>query len=157
MAALLFSAHGAAATEETANTARNGRFCSVLVGAAAPRGVSPTLAQSCSDLSRQAADAGLRLKARALGLRHQEVPIMFWYTDPEFHGEWTTVYGQHGHCDAAGYTVRPNTYWATKLSSVKGAAYCDRIRVNDGPVFDLPAPRMPGVDFANKIHVWASR
>ncbi|SNT30349.1 hypothetical protein [Actinacidiphila glaucinigra] len=50
---------------------------------------------------------------------------MTWAFDIDYGGEYTTIYGDAGPCDAAGYGFSPSSWWSIRLSSYLVAGGCD--------------------------------
>ena len=142
-----------AVTGEAQATDTPPKFCSTLIGASIDGAPSPLLAEYCTDESRAAADAGLRAKKKALGLRHgadddAQALVILW-ENANYTGTSNTVQGYDGVCDLSGYQFNDlSTYWQTHLSSVQGIATCDRLYVRKRSdftqykTFNLDAPSL---------------
>jgi hypothetical protein len=98
-------------------------YCAVLVSKDLDSsGVSKLLEESCSVESAAAARSGLQ---GTLG----STLLMAWWRDAGFGGTQTTIYGNSGGCDSAGYRVEPSDYWKKNLSSIAGYNGCNRVRL----------------------------
>lgn len=117
---------GAAAGSTQASTAE-GTHCVVVVGKApSDGGVSPELYRNCADTAAKARAqlASPGAKAVTNGKAVQSTALMIWYSDDQYRGNSTTVYGGSGTCDSSGYRLRPDNYWSTNISSARGIGSC---------------------------------
>lgn len=69
--------------------------------------------------------------------------LMTWFTDRDYGGGQTDVFGYEGTCDTAGYRLAPNSYWRVRLSSAAGFGQCNyadfvNIAKNYADGFGLP-------------------
>ncbi|MBN6034053.1 hypothetical protein [Amycolatopsis sp. 195334CR] len=130
------------ATASESQASGDGQYCSWLVGPApADGGVSPVLANECSDVSPEDAQERMRTAASqgstAARTALVDVPIMYWYEHTDFNnmggakGEFTTIFGSAGPCDGAGYRVEPTYWWKHNLSSIIGGSNCDFARLTN--------------------------
>lgn len=102
-------AHAETATAPTRN-------CAILINQQ-----GDVLRTSCSSVSAVRAQAGLNAAA---------TPLMTWWEDAGYKGDHhTTIYGNAGTCDTAGYSVNVTGYWANHLSSITGHGQCNIVRL----------------------------
>lgn len=110
------------------------QFCVVVLGEAmGAKQDSPVLYQHCA---ASAAEASSRLVAarvpRAGGGTVTPLSsdlLMTWWTDLNFGGNYSAIYGSSGTCDSAGYRITPSSYWQTRLSSITGGGQCNEVDV----------------------------
>ncbi len=155
LAGLLLAAAptGAAAATADTSAAAATKHCVVLVGKApADGGASPELYRYCSNKS--AADARAHLKSsdalsKSGGRSIQATALMEWYSDHNYGGNQTTVYGDYGPCDGSGYSLRPDSYWSANLTSARGYGTCTvavfhNRALNYAATGRLPVPNVGG-------------
>jgi hypothetical protein len=123
---LTAAAPAGAATGSTPSTAQ-GKHCVVVVGKApTDGGVSPELYRKCANTAAKARAqlASPQAQAQTNGKAIQATALMIWYSDDQYRGNSTTVYGDFGTCDSSGYRLRPDNYWSTNISSARGIGSC---------------------------------
>jgi hypothetical protein len=136
VAACLVAATALVGTADVAGAAepQPQQFCASLVGAEKDLdGNSVVLARACSDTSPEAAAAALPAVVRT--------KLMTWYVDAGWRGRSEDLYGSQGTCDREGYTFRPDRYWSTHLSSIRGSGACNAIWLYNGQNSD--SARLP--------------
>lgn len=142
-------------------------YCAVLIGKATEGKPSPVLARACDDTSAanarekmfQAAskDDSKTVKPLAADL------LMTWYSDTDYHGASTNIFGDDGPCDRAGYRldVKSATFglWSHILSSARGAGPCNTARFanragTSSQEFGLPVPYLGSLLNDNVGTIW---
>lgn len=121
---------GTALASPTANT---GRYCVEVYGAPpSPGGISPMQYRNCSTTSMSTAQAGLSsatARAATGGVTAMSSDLlMTWFSDSDYNGSYTNIYGSAGPCDSAGYKITPSSWWQNNMSSVGGTTQCNIAR-----------------------------
>ncbi|TCO55690.1 hypothetical protein [Actinocrispum wychmicini] len=115
--------------------ARDGKYCAIRIGKAPAGQTSPVLAKACSDVSIKAAQATMNTQYRMrMGdqgkVATAGIPIMYWYEHINYNDQgrinagFAIIEGGDGPCDAAGYRVDTDFWWARNVSSVIGNNHC---------------------------------
>lgn len=127
-----------------------GQHCVVVVGrSSGSTTAAPELYRYCTATSREDAQAHLQSAEAqsALGTRLAAGNLlMTWYSDADYGGSSTDLYGYYGTCDSAGYRLEPDSWWRSNMSSAYGWGNCTWADfVNSGNYtarFQLPVPNL---------------
>jgi len=116
-----------------AAAAASNDYCNVLIGASTDGGDSPIVASACAS-TPEGADRALKTKTSGKkssgGFSTQAsntTPLVYLYADINYAGSYTTILGDAGYCDSAGYSINlaeHDNAWAHKVSSIRGASLC---------------------------------
>jgi hypothetical protein len=109
-----------------------GQYCVILADKPAdPTAISNEVFSACSDTDIGDAEAQLRaaesdgaLAQRGASIQ-AAIPIMRWSENLNNTSPYTVIYGSAGPCDINGYNLNPNSYWASRISSMQGYNYCN--------------------------------
>ncbi|MBC8092807.1 MAG: hypothetical protein H7Y15_12870 [Pseudonocardia sp.] len=135
-----------AAAHEARQSSEN-QFCVMVVGKPADStSPSPELYHYCSTKSIDDARAHLASPTARAELGRTVAAsdlLMTWFTDRDYGGGQTDIFGYEGTCDTAGYRLAPNSYWRVRISSAAGFAQCNyadfvNIAKNYADGFGLP-------------------
>jgi hypothetical protein len=104
------------------------RFCASQLEQGTVDGTRTVSEPVCSVISQE--DAHTKLAGQVSGnSAAADTPLMIWYVDANYGGESNVIYGDSGSCDASGYQISPSAFWARNLSSIKGIATCNYVRL----------------------------
>src|SRR5512139_983469 len=158
---------GLATVDAVAETGAD-RHCAVLIGKATDGKVSPVLAHACDDISAANARAKMLRAASKNSSKSTVKPLaddllMIWYSDADYGGASTTIYGDEGPCDSAGYRLHTGNsalgIWGRLLSSARGAGSCNTARFSNragtaSQTFGLPVSYLGSLLNDNVGAIW---
>jgi hypothetical protein len=150
-----------ASTAAADEVATAGRYCVEVVGKApsGPSAISPTIAEACSDVSEQDAEAKLNLPSAGTSL------VRLWQNSG-YGGVSKLVIGYEGTCDSAGYTFNIGSseslyhFFTDELSSISKFGDCTAARLTnfwaDNIWRSLPVDGLPQShnDDVEKLHLY---
>lgn len=144
------------------------RYCAVLIGKSTEEKPSPVLARACDDSSAANAREKMLQVTSKDGSNSTMKPLaadllMTWYSDTDYHGASTNVFGDDGPCDRAGYRLDVNNttfgLWSHILSSARGSGPCNTARFanragTSSQEFGLPVPYLGSLLNDNVGTIW---
>ncbi|MBT2228375.1 hypothetical protein [Nonomuraea sp. NEAU-A123] len=144
------------------------RYCAVLIGKATEGKPSPVLARACDDTSAANAREKMLQETSEDSPKSTVRPLaadllMTWYSDTDYHGASTNIFGDDGPCDRAGYRLDVNSatfgIWSRILSSARGAGPCNTARFanragTSSQEFGLPVPYLGSLLNDNVGTIW---
>lgn len=141
-----------------------GQHCVVVVGRSVGSTPAPELYRYCTASSREDAQQHLQSTEAqsAIGARMAAGNLlMTWYSDANYGGSSTDLYGYYGTCDSAGYRLEPDAWWRTNISSAYGWGGCtwaDFVNSSDVSArFQLPVPNLGGAHNDNVKYIQVFR
>jgi len=131
-----------------------GKYCAVILSKdTTVAGTSKVAGKACSNASAAhalaLAEGRIAAERLAAGVSASSAlaasstrALTFW-EHANYRGNRSDIYVRSGPCDGSGYTIRPNLYWGTHLSSLQGWNFCNTAYLiaygdNYGRAFALP-------------------